>query len=65
MIRDGVNGCLAEGKDAFAEAMTRLIEDSGWYGNLASAARETVVSEYSQAVLGRRLAGILREVIAG
>ncbi len=53
VARDGRECVVAEGHDAFAEGVVRLLADAGWRQTMGAAARDCVLSNYSwQAHLG-------------
>ncbi len=61
VIRNGQNGCLASDRDQFAAAILRFCEDPEWRSRIAGAARRSAETEFSQDILGKRLAMILTE----
>lgn len=65
IVRDGENGLLAEGAEAWAAAITRLLAEPLLGSRVAQAGRAQVAASYSSQVIGARLAGILREAAGG
>lgn len=65
LVRDGVNGLLAEpaDPDAFAQAIDRVLADPGTAARLEAAARATARA-YTWPVLARRVAEVYRQAIA-
>jgi glycosyltransferase involved in cell wall biosynthesis len=63
-VRDGEHLLLAEGAEAFAAAVVRLLEDPGLRDRLAAEGRRLVEREYDWRALGERLEGLLRELAA-
>jgi glycosyltransferase involved in cell wall biosynthesis len=61
IINDGYNGFLAGSKEQFIDKMQELIEKEGLRRQLGERAREAVVEEYSQEILGSRLYSMLME----
>ncbi len=59
VLKHGVNGFFAKDQSEFVEAMCSLISDEKRFVDMAHAARETAVNEFSQVILGKRLAKIL------
>ena len=65
IVRDGETGLLAEGAEAWAAAITRLLTEPELGARLALSGRGQVAASYSAQVIGARLAGILREAAGG
>jgi len=63
VVQHGVNGFLAETTEQWAEAL-RALRDSELRRRMGEAARRTVAEGYATAVIGPRLAAILREAAA-
>lgn len=61
VIRDGVNGFLAADAETFARRMIDAGRDADLRRRLGTAARETVLADYSLPVLGEKLAAMFRE----
>ncbi len=55
IINDGQSGYLADNKEQFIDRMRALIEDQGLRRRIGERAREAVVREYSQDILGSQL----------
>jgi glycosyltransferase involved in cell wall biosynthesis len=62
IIRDGVNGLLAESTDDWLRALTRLVNDEELRRRLSENARRTVEESYSLQVWGPRLVSLLDRV---
>jgi glycosyltransferase involved in cell wall biosynthesis len=60
IVRDGVNGFLAEGEDEWVEKLLRLVHDVGLRRQLGAAGRATVEAEYCPRVQVPRVLDILR-----
>ena len=58
-IRHGINGLLAPGPAAWADALSSLMDDPGLRRRLATAAAEDVFASRTSAALGRPLAAAL------
>ena len=59
VVENGVNGFLAANPEEWVRSVDRLLSDEALAGNLAVAARKTVESGYSLAVMSRRLVAML------
>jgi glycosyltransferase involved in cell wall biosynthesis len=60
MVRDGVDGLLADTPDEFAAGVERLLGDAALRARLGGAARATVEERYSVRAVAPRLAALLR-----
>lgn len=60
IVKDGENGFLADGADAWADRLARLARDPALRDRLGDAARETVAREYSVQANAPRLAALLK-----
>jgi glycosyltransferase involved in cell wall biosynthesis len=60
IIKDGVNGFLADTPQEFLKKLKILIDDPGLRQALGGAAREDAVRDYSLEVLGKRLSDSIR-----
>ena len=64
VVRHGVNGFLAETTEEWTDALRKLAADPELRRRMGEEARRTVEEQYSTAVIGRRLAAILRRAAA-
>jgi glycosyltransferase involved in cell wall biosynthesis len=62
VVRTGVDGFLPASDEEWTEALVRLIEDASLRQQLGAAARERVVSSYSQAALFPRYLALLERL---
>jgi glycosyltransferase involved in cell wall biosynthesis len=62
IVKDGVNGLLAEDIEAWRRAFASLARDPRFAARLGSEGRSTVVSEYSVEVSAPKLERVIREV---
>jgi len=60
IIRDSINGFLADNKEEFMAKMDRLITDPGLRESMGIRARADIEENYSLSVLGRQLYEIIR-----
>ena len=65
IIEEGVNGCLAAGRDEWVDKLGRLIEDAGLRRRMGENARTTAEERFSNQANAPRLAAVLREVARG
>lgn len=65
IVRDGVNGFLADGDDAWVERLCALIEDPGLRQRLGTSGRNTVIERYSVLRWREPLLEILRRTATG
>ena len=63
IIRDGVNGFLADTEDQWVEKLTQLLRSPPLRERLGAAGRATVEAEYSASVHVPRVYGILKSVV--
>ncbi|MCW2240833.1 glycosyltransferase family 4 protein [Azospirillum canadense] len=61
LVRHGVNGFLAEGEDAWADALGRLAADSELRARMGAAGRRLVEERYALPVTAPQLAAALRD----
>jgi len=61
IIKNGENGFLADTKEKFIESMCYLVEDRELCKKIGLKARETIESDYSLGVLGKRLFTVLKQ----
>jgi glycosyltransferase involved in cell wall biosynthesis len=59
VVRDGVNGYLADSSDQWVEALTALIDDAGLRARLGRRAQQTVENHYTIARVLPQLASVL------
>jgi glycosyltransferase involved in cell wall biosynthesis len=62
-VQDGVHLLLADGPERFGEACLELLERDDLAARLSEAARALVQSRYAVPVVGRRIAGLCRELL--
>jgi glycosyltransferase involved in cell wall biosynthesis len=62
IIRDGIDGFLARGREEFTEKMDKLIRDPSLRLQMGAEARRTVEEKYSLDVLGRKLFEEIRKI---
>jgi glycosyltransferase involved in cell wall biosynthesis len=65
IVKDGVNGFLAEDAGGWTRALRALAEDARLAARLGEEGRATVAAEYSVEVSAPKLAAVLREVGEG
>lgn len=63
-VKDGVHLLVAEGDQAFADAVLRLLEDRQLAQNLGRAGRQFVVENYSWLEAAKNLSALYREIAA-
>jgi glycosyltransferase involved in cell wall biosynthesis len=63
IIRNGINGYLANSMQEWAEALIRMSRDFRMLQRMGVAARSTVVSQYSTQTIAPQLAAIFDEVV--
>jgi polysaccharide biosynthesis protein PslH len=62
-VRDGVDVLIADDAAAMAAAILRLFGDPALAAQLGRAGRELAIDRYSWPDAGRRLAGLVRELV--
>ncbi len=64
IVKDGLNGLLAAGEDAWVDALERIARDHRLAARLGREGRATVIGEYSVETSLPRLEAVLREAAA-
>ncbi len=62
ILKDGHTGLLAQDCDAFTAAMQRMVEDVSLRRDIGRRARQDVEERFSVELLGRQLAGLLKDI---
>nr|WP_183182173.1 glycosyltransferase family 4 protein [Azospirillum sp. OGB3] len=65
LVRHGVNGFLADGEDAWADALGRLAADPDLRTRMGAAGRRLVEERYALSVTAPQLVGALRDAAGG